>query len=169
MSVSLIKPAAEDLQRLSKKNLSLTRVLVKKLIFISAAPSDVGVPLSGPLASMRKLKVGDRIWRIVWKVIRRKEVEVWGIGKRDRSEVYKEVERRIQILGAKPETVSLAELLASLRDRSIPAIAANGISSEIIKALHTEMGLSISTILTLQPQEAESLYERYVKTELKKS
>jgi mRNA-degrading endonuclease RelE of RelBE toxin-antitoxin system len=160
--LELISYAADDFRYITKKNSSLKKLILVKLLAIESEPALMGQPLTGSLADMRKIKVGDRIWRIVWKVLK-KNSQVWGIGKRDHSEIYKEVERRINILGSNPETLPLANLLLQLQAKVLPDLIRSDISEEILLALHVEMGLSAQTITTLSPNEAESLYERYLK------
>lgn len=167
--IRLIEYAADDFRKYASKNKALRQAFFKKLLFIEAAPQLAGRPLTGPLSEMRKIKVGDRIWRIVWKALSKERSQVWGIGKRDHSDIYREVERRIKILGNHPETVSIAKMLSQLQQRLAPVLQRDDIPQHILEALYSEMKLSIETIETLSAEEAHSLYERYVKAELKKS
>jgi mRNA interferase RelE/StbE len=73
---------------------------LKKMIQIERDPN-AGDPLLGGLIGYRKTTVGDRDWRVVWRVVQddagdfRVEVaEVWAVGYRKDSEVYAEIEQR---------------------------------------------------------------------------
>lgn len=160
--ITLIKYAVEDFRTYASKNRALRLAIFKKLLFLEASPMQAGRPLTGPLSEMRKISVGDRIWRIVWKAINKNESQVWGIGKRDHSDIYREVERRIKILGANPETATIAEMLSALQLRVQPVLLRDDIPQHILDALYHEMKLSIETIETLNVEEAKSLFERYL-------
>ncbi len=160
--ISLTTYAEDDYSIFIKSNKELERLLLKKLIYIAASPNIAGVALTGRLSGMRKIKVGERIWRIIWRVVK-EQGEVWGIGRRDHLEIYREVERRIAILGENPETNTLAQILLKLHTSAKPILERKDIPKEILEALIYEMGLSFETIMTLSVDESISLYERYLK------
>jgi mRNA interferase RelE/StbE len=91
------------------------------MLFLARNPY-AGVPLGDQLVGFRKIVVGNRDWRIVWRV----EVldngdtlidiaEVWAVGARSDDEVYDEMVRRVKSLDmAQPESASLAEVVKAL-------------------------------------------------------
>lgn len=162
LDISLTTFAEDDYQKLIKKNKELERLLLKKLIYIATAPNKAGYALTGKLSGMRKIKVGDRIWRIIWRVVKERG-EVWGIGRRDHLDIYREVERRIAILGENPQTHSLAMMLKRIHSQAEPIAKRKDLPREVLDALMHEMGLSLETIMTLSVGESISLYERYLK------
>ena len=65
--VRLSDPAVEDLARLVRKHPQIARWALKKMIQLETDP-EAGQPLPGELVGWRKLAVGNRDWRIVWRV-----------------------------------------------------------------------------------------------------
>lgn len=79
---------------------------------------DAGEPLLGGLIGWRKLTVGDRDWRVVWRATTDEgstpvvEVaEVWAVGARSGREVYREMAARVAAMPNSPRTVALAEVV----------------------------------------------------------
>jgi mRNA interferase RelE/StbE len=66
--VRLIEPAAHDLTMLVRSDPQIVRQVLKRLLYIERNPT-VGDPLLGDLIGYRKLTVGDRHWRIIWRVV----------------------------------------------------------------------------------------------------
>lgn len=118
--VRLVTGAVEDLERMMRKgDPQVVRWALKKMLLLERDP-DAGVPLLGNLVGWRKIVVGDRDWRIVWRVTHDVSgalildiAEVWAFGARSDAEVYAEVEGRIAASGA-PTTHALADVLAML-------------------------------------------------------
>ena len=118
--VRFIDAAIEDLEGLTKKNLHLLRSLMKKFLYMERNPM-VGEPLLGDLIGWRKIKVGDRHWRIIWRVIIDSDghqvievAEIWAIGARSDNEIYKEVRTRLKTLPKNQDTKSLEEVVVIL-------------------------------------------------------
>ncbi|MDO5499692.1 MAG: type II toxin-antitoxin system RelE/ParE family toxin [Propionibacteriaceae bacterium] len=109
--------AVGDLQDLFKVDPQIVRWALKKMIQLERDPN-AGEPLLGGLIGYRKLTVGDRDWRVVWR-IEQDEVgdyvieiaEVWAVGYRKDSEVYAEIELRIAKAGSTPRTKALSDVL----------------------------------------------------------
>jgi mRNA interferase RelE/StbE len=82
----------------------------KKLLRLEEVGQDAGLPLGRNLSGWRKIVVGDRMWRIVFRMnVEATIATVWVIGDRDDSACYDEAQRRLAALGQhQPETVSLA-------------------------------------------------------------
>lgn len=115
--VRLTNGAVDDLQRLFKADPQIVRWALKKMIQLERDPN-AGDPLLGGLIGYRKITVGDRDWRVVWRV-EQDEVgdylievaEVWAVGYRKDSEVYAEISQRIAQAGSTPKTKALSEVL----------------------------------------------------------
>jgi mRNA interferase RelE/StbE len=115
--VRLTKGAVDDLQTLFKADPQIVRWALKTMIQLERDPN-AGDPLLGGLIGYRKITVGDRDWRVVWRV-EQDEVgdylievaEVWAVGYRKDSEVYAEISQRIAQAGSSPKTKALSEVL----------------------------------------------------------
>ncbi len=112
--------AIDDLVALQKKNRPALEWAMKKFLLIERNP-EAGVPLGGGLHGYRKLTVGDRDWRIVWRVTFDDTGqlivdigEIWAVGARKDSEVYTEMRRRVTALPEGPQTKTFEEVLALL-------------------------------------------------------
>lgn len=110
-------PAFDDLKRLKKTSPEALRWALKKLIQIRRDPG-AGRPLHAELQGWRKITVGDRDWRVIWRVYFDDSTsvvvdiaEVWAIGARSDGEVYEEMRGRIDSLPSNPQTVALEEVL----------------------------------------------------------
>jgi mRNA interferase RelE/StbE len=112
--------AIDDLVALQKKNRPALKWAMKKFLLIERNP-EAGAPLGGGLHGYRKLTVGDRDWRIVWRVTSDDTGqlivdigEIWAVGARKDSEVYTEMRRRVAALPEGPQTKTFEEVLALL-------------------------------------------------------
>ncbi|MGL5864814.1 MAG: hypothetical protein ACRCYX_02930 [Dermatophilaceae bacterium] len=113
----LTDDAIGDLHALFRVDPQIVRWALKKMIHLERDPH-AGDPLLGGLIGYRKLTVGNRDWRIVWRVVRdeagdfRVEVaEVWAVGYRKDGEVYAEIEQRVAEAGSSSTTAALTEVL----------------------------------------------------------
>jgi mRNA interferase RelE/StbE len=77
--------------------------------------------LLGDLIGWRKLVVGDRDWRIVWRVttdaVGNRVIdiaEVWAVGARTDAEVYAEMNDRVAALDDSPITHALSKVIQRL-------------------------------------------------------
>lgn len=115
--VRLTSAAVDDLRYLFKADPQIVRWALKKMIQLERDPN-AGDPLLGGLIGYRKIAVGDRDWRVVWRV-EQDDVgdylidvaEVWAVGYRKDSEVYTEIKQRIADAGSTPKTEALSEVL----------------------------------------------------------
>lgn len=121
--------AAADLAALHRRDPQIVRSVLAKVVLLERDPY-AGRPLVGELIGWRKLVVGNRQWRIVWRVITEEDgstgveiSEVWAVGAREDDAVYDEVRRRIAAMPDSPQTRNLAELLARF-GRSAPTAEA---------------------------------------------
>jgi len=118
--VRFTEAAISDLHRLLRKDPQIVRACFKKFLLLERNPQ-AGEPLLGGLIGFRKLTVGDRTWRIVWRVVTDlaghhvvEVAEVWAVGARKDSQVYGEVSSRVATLGSDPLTRPLTEVLQAL-------------------------------------------------------
>ncbi|MBW4096020.1 MAG: type II toxin-antitoxin system RelE/ParE family toxin [Acidobacteria bacterium] len=118
--VRLTEDAVKDLYRLSKKDPQIVRSVFKRMLILERSP-DAGEPLLGALMGFRKLSVGDRDWRIVWRVSEDADgtpildiSEVWAVGARSDSEVYEELRARVASMGDDPQLRSLKDVMARM-------------------------------------------------------
>jgi mRNA interferase RelE/StbE len=118
--VRLTDPAVEDLAGLMRKDPQIARWALKKMIQLETDP-EAGQPLLGELIGWRKLSVGNRDWRVVWRVTQDEAggvivevAEVWAAGARSDGEVYAEMTERVRTLPDSPRTTALAELVVKL-------------------------------------------------------
>lgn len=113
--------AVDDLERVMRKgDPQVVRWALKKMIHLEQNP-EAGDPLLGGLMGWRKLTVGDRDWRLVWRVTHDDTgavivdvAEVWAFGARSDAEVYQEMETRIATAPQTLHTKALADVLATL-------------------------------------------------------
>ena len=96
------------------------RMSLKKLLLLERDP-EAGEPLHGAPIGWRKLVVGDRDWRVIWRVTHDEGgtvivdvAEVWALGARSDSAVYAEMTERVQSLPPSPNTLALADVVQRL-------------------------------------------------------
>ncbi len=77
---------------------------------------NAGEPLLGGLIGWRKLTVGDRDWRVVWRSTTDSDstpiievAEVWAVVARSDSDIHEEMAARVAAMPKNPRTVALAE------------------------------------------------------------
>jgi mRNA interferase RelE/StbE len=115
--IRLTDPAVEDLQQLATRNPQALKWALKKMFLLEENPN-AGEALLGGLIGWRKLTVGNRDWRIVWRPTTDPDTtpvieiaEVWAVGARSDSEVYEEMAARLAAMPDTPRTVALAEVI----------------------------------------------------------
>ena len=91
-------------------------LFIKKLLRLEDVGNAAGLPLGRGLTGWRKIVVGDRDWRIVFKTDPAETVAtIWVIGDRDDNACYEEALRRVQAAGEnQPEAISLAATMFQL-------------------------------------------------------
>lgn len=119
--VWLTDPAVEDLQRLDGTALVWA---LKKMLLLERNPQ-AGEPLLGELIGYRKLVVGNRDWRLIWRTTRDVRgalvveiAEVWAVGARSDAAVYNEMAQRVATLQDTAVRRSLAEVVGQLGKRA---------------------------------------------------
>ncbi len=114
MDIVFTDAALDDLRRIGPVAVSL---VLKKIFLLETNPM-AGEPLGGELTGYRKLVVGNRTWRIVYRVVDSGQVEVceiWAIGLRSDGEVYAEASVRVaKALTRQPNMAPLASVIVRL-------------------------------------------------------
>ena len=112
--IAFTDAAIDDLRRIGPD--AVPKVLKKVLILLDSPGA--GYPLGGELTGFRKLIVGRNTWRIVYRVVDEKHIEiceVWAVGARADAEVYAEASTRVQAAaGQRPEILKLADVIERL-------------------------------------------------------
>lgn len=115
--VELVADAVADLEGLvASGNL---RLFLAKLLRLEEVGKDAGQPLGNQLTSLRKIVVGDRNWRIIFKVNSDDTLAtVWVIGDRSDSACYQDAVQRLKEAGdSRPDASGLTSVLLSVLDR----------------------------------------------------
>lgn len=117
--VELIDDAIADLAKYTESG--KRKSFLRKLVEIEAKGSQAGEPLGRDLVGWRKIAVGNRDWRIVFRVDRAETVAtVCVIGDRDDGTCYEEAEKRandVQNEDAASLAESMMELFGSRKER----------------------------------------------------
>lgn len=115
--VRLTDDAVADLWTLFRADPQIVRWALKKMIQLERDPY-AGEALLGGLIGYRKITVGNRAWRVVWRVEQDRAggfvvevAEVWAVGARKDSAVYAEIQQRIDAGGPSPRTRALTQVL----------------------------------------------------------
>lgn len=119
--VRLTSDAVGDLERLIRKgDPQVVRWALKKMLLLEQNP-EAGDALLGGLMGWRKIAVGDRDWRLVWRVTHDDGgativdvAEIWAFGARSDAEVYAEMGSRVATAPQTPQTKALVDVLATL-------------------------------------------------------
>lgn len=119
--VRLTSDALADLDRLLRRgDPQVVRWAFKKMIHLEQNP-EAGDALLGGLMGWRKITVGDREWRLVWRVTHHDAgavivdvAEIWAFGARSDAAVYEEMQNRIATAPQTPQTKALTDVLATL-------------------------------------------------------
>ena len=159
----LTDPAINDLEALKKSNRNALRWALKTFLLLERDP-EAGRPLHKELQGWRKLTMGDRDWRIVWRVtfddagsVIVDVAEVWAVGARSDDEVYKEMSARVAALAESPRTEALREIAARfelLIQESEEAPPAREVPEWLVNDLTSGAGLSLDTVARMTWDEA---------------
>lgn len=117
--VELIDDAIADLAKHTESG--KRRSFLKKLVEIEAKGSQAGEPLGRDMVGWRKITVGNRDWRVVFRVDKAETVAtVCVIGDRDDGACYEEAKKRandIEDEDAASLAESMMELFGSRKER----------------------------------------------------
>ena len=172
MQVRFTDPAFEDLKVFARKGApQVVRAALKKCLLLERDP-EAGEPLKGGLIGYRKLVLGDRDWRIIWRVTHDDAgaiivdvAEVWTVGARSDPDVYDEMAQRVKVLGRNPHTVPLAEAIAALgklahRLGTQPA-PDDELPLWLDSVLTSVVGMPAAEVRHLSATEAQSIWDSY--------
>jgi mRNA interferase RelE/StbE len=113
--ITFTDAAIDDLRKIGPD--AVPKVLKKVLLLLDSPTA--GYPLGGELTGFRKLVVGRNTWRIVYRVVDDKTLEiceVWAVGARADTEVYAEAAARVKSASnQRPEFRKLADVIERLR------------------------------------------------------
>lgn len=169
--VRLTDEAVEDLLRLKRKDPQIVRAVLKKMLLLERSPK-AGEPLLGSLVGFRKLVVGNRDYRIVWRETEDADqtpvlviAEVWAAGARADSAIYEEMNTRLEKARAAgdPATHDLAVILERLGKRYFDLAPSaeqeqdTKLPGWLIEALRANLGLNDEEIEVLTQEEAQRL------------
>lgn len=109
--VVLTDEAREDIRDLDG---SARKIVLRALVKLEDHPEQRGAPLGSALTTFRKLVVGDRQYRIVYRV----ELDgtvcvVWVVGSRVDAECYEIAKSRVQLYSSAEKSAALEALLDS--------------------------------------------------------
>lgn len=169
--VWLTDPALEDLQRLDGAPLVWA---LKKMLLLETDPM-AGEPLLGSLIGYRKLVVGNRDWRIVWRAMTDARgavtveiAEVWAVGARSDGQVYAEMERRLDTLGDAPVRRSLEQIVGELGKRAKGVTPATVLAPAsppepwLVERLVHTAGLNRDHVLAMTSEQAVDAWTAYI-------
>lgn len=171
--VRLTEDAIADLHRLGKKDPNIVRNVFKKMLLLERS-TDAGEPLLGALIGFRKLVVGDRDWRIVWRVTEDTNgipmldiSEVWAVGARSDSGIYEELKVRVAQMGDDPQLQPLKDVIARMGRLYESVVVAAEPSREasipewLGAALRDQLNLGLEEISALSEEEGQELLMKY--------
>lgn len=160
--------AIDDLRRLGP---SVAARVLKKILLLEQ-DSEAGRPLGGELVTFRKLVVGDRNWRVVYRVDETGDVEVceiWAAGVRSDNEIYDEAARRLaKAAEAVPELVPFQGVVERLGRRAQhiqPTETETGdesVPSWLAEKLIGVVGLSAVEVAALSATDAFDRWNDYI-------
>lgn len=164
--VTFTDAAIDDLRRIGPD--AVPKVLKKVLILLDSP--EAGYPLGGELTGFRKLVVSRNTWRIVYRVVDEKQIEiceVWAVGARADAEVYAEAAARVRgASGQRPEISKLADVIERLGKLSggvtVPAARAREPVPDWLAArlIHT-VGMAPQDVAALSLEEAVDRWGEY--------
>ena len=163
--VRLTEPAFEDLRALLRLDPQLVRQALKKMLLLERDP-EAGEPLHGSLVNYRKLVLGDRDRRIIWRVTHDDSgtvvvdvAEVWAVGARGDDEVYDEMRSRVRMMTDSPATLALAAVVerlgrAAASIEATPEPQKEPVPDWLAARLEQQAGLTSEQVQAMTPEEA---------------
>jgi mRNA interferase RelE/StbE len=170
--VRFMDDAVEDLRALHRKDPQIVRAVLKKCLLLERNP-EAGEALLGDLIGFRKLVVGDRDWRIVWRVTTSAEgdtvldiAEVWAAGARADGEVYDEISSRLAEIGDAGLRHALQEVVNVLAPASGIEAAVEPATDPVPEWLRDRLvhtaGLDLHDVTMLTGEQAMRRWEKFI-------
>ncbi|GAA3903569.1 hypothetical protein GCM10023084_65120 [Streptomyces lacrimifluminis] len=164
--------AVADLAALHRRDPQTARAVLQKVSLLERDPY-AGRPLVGDLVGWRKLVVGDRHWRLVWRVVEEVDgttsveiSEVWAVGPRENSAVYDELRTRLSNLPDTPAARNLRDLLDRFGLDTGAAAAAppppDPVPDWLVSRLTDKAGLPSERVLAMSLEEAIAAWEDWM-------
>jgi mRNA interferase RelE/StbE len=157
--ITFTDAAIDDLRRIGPS--AVPKVLKKVLLLLDSPRA--GYPLGGDLTGFRKLVVGRNTWRIVYRLVDDKTIEVcevWAVGARADAEVYAEAAARVQAAaGQRTEVRALADVIERLGRLAGEVVAPSSAPREPVpdwlarRLIHT-VGMTPEDVAALSLKEA---------------
>jgi mRNA interferase RelE/StbE len=157
--ITFTDAALDDLRKIGPS--AVPKVLKKVLLLLDSPRA--GYPLGGDLTGFRKLVVGRKTWRIVYRLVDDKTVEiceVWAVGARADAEVYAEATARVQsAAGQRTEFRALADVIERLGRLAGDVVAPSSPATEPVpdwlagRLIHT-VGMTPQDVAALSLKEA---------------
>lgn len=146
--------------------------MLKKCLVLERDPG-AGTPLLGSLIGYRRLIVGNRDWRIVWRVVTDDAgdvtvdvAEVWAAGARSDEEVYHEMTDRLRHLPSSPATSAFSEVVGLFATASgvaaQPETGADPLPRWLRDRLVHTAGRPPAEVDRLSGAEAADLWDRFM-------
>lgn len=173
--VRLIDAALSDLELMQRKgDPQVVRWALKKCLLLERNP-EAGEELRGGLIGFRKIVVGNRDWRIVWRVTHESGTvtvdvaEVWAFGARSDAEVYAEVQERVAVLEEQPHTVPLSDAIAALGKVAFGLEAAeepvtNVLPGWLVHVLVNVVKMPPAEVRRLTADHAQEVWDAYIRS-----
>lgn len=172
--VRLTEPAIEDLRALLKLDPQVLRRALKKMLLLERDPT-AGAPLLGALVGYRKLTIGDRDWRLIWRTLTDESgtvtieiAEVWAVGARADDEIYAEMKARAAAAGPSPATTALSDVIAMLAT-SVGSVTAapqpsdaEPVPSWLVQRLCGQAGMDEAAVNGLTAEQAMGAWEDFI-------
>lgn len=164
--------AVGDLRSLQRKDPQILRAVLKKCLHLERSP-EAGEALLGDLIGFRKLVVGDRDWRIVWRVTASPVgdtvldiAEVWAAGARSDGDVYDEIASRLADVGDAGLRHALHEVVDLLAPSANIEAAVEPVADPVPvwlrdRLVHTA-GMGVQDVAALTGEEAMRHWEDFI-------
>jgi mRNA interferase RelE/StbE len=170
--IRLTDPAIEDLNQVFRLYPSVLRKVLAKMLILELN-TEAGEPLLGDLMGWRKLTVGDRNWRIIWRSKKNESggqmieiAQVWAIGARSDSEIYDEMKERLASAPASPRTTALFDVLELFGDKVGDVVATPEPMDPpapkwLLDRLEHSVGMSKDQTRGLSVEQAMEIWDEY--------
>lgn len=167
IEITFADAAIDDLRKIGPD--AVPKVL-KKILLLLESPA-AGYPLGGELTGFRKLIVGHNTWRIVYRVVDEKTVEIceiWAVGARADAEVYGEAASRVRdAASSRPEFRKLADVIDRLGRLTGDVVAPvsqlrEAVPDWLAKRLIHTVGMTPQDVAALSLEEAVDRWGRYM-------